>query len=87
MGVKKPKHYIGIADNGIEFRKHNSKITITEEEGGIELLFQRFVGKGIVTSRSFNARGIAVTQLHLKPETMEEICLAWLHYLETKENG
>lgn len=82
--MSKPKKYIGIADNGIELRKHNSKITVTEEEEGIELTFQRFVGKGAVISRSFNARGVAVTQLRLNPETMEQICHAWLHYLETK---
>ena len=85
--MKKPKNYIGIADNGIELRKHNSKINISEQKEGIELIFQRFVGKGTVISRSFNTRGVAVTQLHLNPETMEQICHAWLHYLDTKKNG
>ena len=77
--MSKPKKYIGIADNGIEIRKLNSKINISEQEEGIELTFQRFVGKGAVISRSFNKRGVAVTQLHLNPETMEQICIAWLH--------
>ena len=83
--MKKPKNYIGIADNGIELRKHNAKITITEEELGIELTFQRFVGKGTVISKSFNVKGVAVTQLHLSPGTMEQICHAWLHYLRQKK--
>jgi uncharacterized membrane protein len=86
VGVKKPKYYIGIADNGIELRRHNSKITLCEtKEHGIEITFQRFVGKKTVISKSFNVKGVAVTQLHLKPETMEQICHAWLHYLETKK--
>jgi hypothetical protein len=76
---------IKIFSDGINIRKHNTSISLIEKEDGIELLFGKYVGNGIVTAQTANNRGVAVLKFHLEKETMLEISSAWMQYLIAKD--
>jgi hypothetical protein len=76
---------IKIFSDGVTIRKHNTSISLIEREDGIELLFGKYVGKGIVTAQTANNRGVAVLKFHLEKETMLEISSAWMQYLIAKD--
>jgi hypothetical protein len=76
---------IKIFSDGINIRKHNTSISLIEKEDRIELLFGKYVGKGIVTAQTANNRGVAVLKFHLEKETMLEISSAWMQYLIAKD--
>jgi hypothetical protein len=76
---------IKIFSDGINIRKHNTSISLIEKEDGIELLFGKYVGKGVVTAQTANNRGVAVLKFHLEKETMLEISSAWMQYLIAKD--
>jgi hypothetical protein len=76
---------IKIFSDGINIRKHNTSISLIEKEDRIELLFGRYVGKGIFTAQTANNRGVAVLKFHLEKETMLEISTAWMQYLIAKD--
>jgi len=76
---------IKIFSDGVTIRKHNTLISLTEQDNGIELRFGKYVGKGIVTAQTANNRGVAVLKFHLEKETMLEISSAWMQYLIAKD--
>jgi hypothetical protein len=82
--MKKPKSIL--YKNGFKYRSHNKGFTVVEENGAFQMEFKNFVGKGIVTSKSFNIRGVAYTNIGLSEESMTALVMGFLKYQESKKN-
>jgi hypothetical protein len=73
-----------IYKNGIEVRRHNTKVSMIESDGEIKLLFTRFTGKDAVTAISENNRGIATTYIKIGEDTFRQMLSGWTEYLSLK---
>ncbi len=81
--MKKPNRTI--YKNGFEYRTKNKGFTVVENRnGGFQIQFRNFVGKGKVTSVSENRLGVAFTEFALSEETFFELCHGFIQYIQSK---
>jgi hypothetical protein len=73
-----------IYKNGIEVRRHNTKVSMIESEKEIKLKFIRFIGEDAVTAISENNRGIATTYIKIGEDTFRQMLSGWTEYLSLK---
>jgi hypothetical protein len=69
-----------IYKNGIEVRRHNTRVSMIESEGEIKFKFEKFIGQEIITSITENERGIATTYIKIGEDTFKQMISGWIEY-------